>query len=131
MKLYCLTLDLKDDVNLIDEYILLHQDVWPEVKASIEEAGIIDMKIYRYMDRLVMIMDVDKTFDFERKAQIDSQNPKVQEWESLMSKYQKQIKGTEPTEKWVLMDEIFSLQPSHNKVLIDSESAIGSNGSER
>ena len=32
MKRYCLTLDLKDDAELIAEYEAYHREVWPEIK---------------------------------------------------------------------------------------------------
>ena len=46
-KRYCLTLDLKDDPELIAEYEAYHQAVWTEVLQSIKESGIVDMEIYR------------------------------------------------------------------------------------
>ena len=45
----------------------------------------------------------------ESKAAADAANPKVQEWEELMWKYQQAIPGTKAGEKWVLMDQIFEL----------------------
>ncbi len=38
-KRYCLTLDLKDDPNLIAEYRRHHEKVWPEITKSIRDAG--------------------------------------------------------------------------------------------
>ncbi len=109
MKRYTLALDLIDDPQLIQEYVDYHQNVWPEVKESIKQSGILDMTIYRFENRLFMIMDVDNTFSFEKKNLIDQANQKVQEWEKLMWKYQKSIPGSNPNEKWVLMDKIFEL----------------------
>lgn len=40
---------------------------------------------------------------------MDSLNPKVQEWEELMWKYQVAIPGAKTGEKWVLLDKIFDL----------------------
>ena len=56
MKKYCLTLDLKDDAQLIAEYEAYHRAVWPEIKKSILDAGIASMEIYRFDNRLFMIM---------------------------------------------------------------------------
>lgn len=111
-----LTLDLKSDPGCRDEYIKLHKDVWPEIKASIIQAGILDMKIYSYENRLVMIIKVDESFSFERKAALDAVNLKVQEWEALMWRYQKPVSGAKPNEKWVLMDEIFSIEESQSLI---------------
>ncbi len=47
MKRFCMALDLKDDPGLIKEYEEYHANVWPEIKKSITDAGIINMEIYR------------------------------------------------------------------------------------
>ncbi len=36
MKQYCLACDLKDDENLIKAYDDYHQNVWPEIKDSLQ-----------------------------------------------------------------------------------------------
>jgi L-rhamnose mutarotase len=112
IKRYCLALDLNDDPVLIAEYEALHQRVKPEIEKSITDAGIVLMDIYRFANRLFMIMEVTDVFNFAEKSAADAANPKVQEWEQLMWKYQKAIPGAKPGEKWVLMDKIFSLTPT-------------------
>ena len=109
MPQYCLTLDLKDDAALIAEYEQHHKAIWPEVAASITGSGITAMQIYRHQTRLFMIMQTDDTFSFDKKAAADAANPKVQEWETLMWKYQQPLKNATKGEKWVLMDKIFEL----------------------
>lgn len=108
-KKYCLALDLVDDPALIAEYEAYHKNVWPEIKKSITDAGIVQMEIYRFANRLFMIMEVTDEFNFAKKGVADAANPKVQEWEQLMWKYQQAIPGSKPGEKWVLVDKIFSL----------------------
>ena len=109
---YCLALDLKNDPQLIAEYEAHHGSVWPEVLASIRQSGIVSMEIYRLGTRLVMVMEVDGTFTFERKAAADAANPAVQAWETLMWKYQEAIPGGAPGAKWQLLDRIFDFPPS-------------------
>lgn len=99
MKRYCLALDLKDDSALIAEYEAWHQNVWPEILQSIKESGIEHMDIYRTGNRLFMIMEVNDVFNFESKAAADAANEKVQEWETLMWKYQQALPGSNPGEK--------------------------------
>jgi len=108
---FCLALDLKDDPQLIEEYERYHAPgkVWPEILESIRSSGIVDMEIYRTGNRLFMIMEVDDAFDFAAKATADAGNPKVQEWEALMWKFQQALPGAEKGEKWRLMDRIFKL----------------------
>ncbi|OIN58250.1 L-rhamnose mutarotase [Arsenicibacter rosenii] len=106
---YCLALDLKDDPALIAEYERYHEKIWPEIDESIRSAGITNMEIYRIGPRLFMIMETDDTFSFDRKAAADAANPKVQEWEALMWRYQQALPMAKPGEKWLLMDRIFAL----------------------
>ena len=109
MKRYVLTLDLKNDPELIRQYEEHHKKVWPEILSSIKNAGIENMQIYRYGTRLFMIMEVNDDFSFEKKQKADAENEKVQEWESLMWKYQHPLSGSAVGEKWKLMDKIFEL----------------------
>lgn len=106
---YCLALDLKDDAGLIAEYRRLHEHVWPQITRSIRDAGIEDMEIYLLGTRLFMILEVKDDFSFERKAQSDKANAKVQEWEELMWKFQQPLPQAQPGEKWVRMERIFKL----------------------
>ncbi|HEY6956493.1 MAG TPA: L-rhamnose mutarotase [Flavisolibacter sp.] len=111
MKRYCLALDLVDDPSAIAEYEHWHkaENGWPEIKKSIADAGVWNMQIYRTGNRLFMIMETDPSFSFERKAGMDAKNPKVQEWERLMWKFQKPLPWAKNGEKWVLMEKIFEL----------------------
>lgn len=110
MKRYSLTVELKNDPELIREYEEHHKAVWPEIISSIKDAGIENMQIYRYGTRLFMIMEVNDNFSFEKKRLADINNVTVQEWEELMWKYQQPLEGTAKGEKWILMDKIFELK---------------------
>jgi L-rhamnose mutarotase len=103
-------LDLHDDPELIKGYEEWHTKVWPEIMDSIRSSGIDEMQIYRISNRLFMIMDVNDQFSFEAKKRADNENEKVQEWEKLMWQYQKPLSFAKPGEKWVIMNEIFSLK---------------------
>jgi L-rhamnose mutarotase len=107
---FCLTLDLKDDPALIAEYKRYHQQVWPEIVRSIKDSGIEDMEIYLFGTRMFMIMEVSEGFSFEAKAKADSANPKVQQWEQLMWKFQQALPQAKPGEKWLLMERICKLE---------------------
>lgn len=110
MKRYCLTLDLVDDPESIAEYKRHHEKIWPEITESIRSAGIEDMEIYLLGTRLFMIMEVNDAFSFAAKAGADERNPKVQEWEQLMGRFQQRVSQAKPGEKWALMDRIFKLE---------------------
>jgi L-rhamnose mutarotase len=67
------------------------------------------MEIYRTGNRLFMIIEADDSFSFDLKNMMDEANPKVQEWERLMWKFQKPLPWAKNGEKWILMDNIFQL----------------------
>ena len=108
---FCLTLELRDDDELIALYERYHQpgNVWPEILESIRSSGIEDMRIYRAGTRLVMVLEANESFSFEAKALADKQNSKVQEWEALMERFQKVDPDKKDDGKWQVMAPIFKL----------------------
>ena len=106
---YCFALDLINNEEKIAEYEKWHFDVWPEILSSIKDSGIVEMEIYRVLNRLFMIMETKEDFSFEKKSGMDMMNEKVQQWETLMWNYQAPLPGAKPGEKWMSMKKIFSL----------------------
>jgi L-rhamnose mutarotase len=107
---YCLALDLKEDQQLMAEYKAYHQQVWPEVIKSIKDSGIEVLDIYSVGNRMFMIIEADEDFSFEKKSAMDANNPKVQQWEELMWKFQQGLPWAKSGEKWILMEKIFELK---------------------
>ncbi|MES2240750.1 MAG: L-rhamnose mutarotase [Bacteroidota bacterium] len=107
----CYACDLKDNPTLIAEYKMYHAQgkAWPEITESIKAAGIFDMEIYLFGNRMFMIMDVDENYCPERKQKMDALNPKVQEWEKIMWNYQQAFPMAKEGEKWIQMEQIFKL----------------------
>jgi L-rhamnose mutarotase len=69
------------------------------------------MEIYLLGTRMFMIMEVNEQFSFEAKAEADRCNPKVQEWEKLMWRFQQALPQAKAGEKWLRMERIFKLEP--------------------
>ncbi|MEP7257948.1 MAG: L-rhamnose mutarotase [Flavitalea sp.] len=109
-KRYCFALDLKDDAQLIEEYKEHHKVGRPDVIERIKQDGIEVMDLYITGNRLFMIMEVNETFSFEKKAASDAALPEVREWEEFMWSYQQALPWAKPGEKWVLMEKMFSLK---------------------
>jgi L-rhamnose mutarotase len=107
---FCLTLDLKNEPKLIAEYKRCHEKIWPEITESIKDSGIEDMEIYLLGTRLFMIMEVNDSFTFDKKDKADKRNPKVQEWEDLMWKFQQALPQAKRGEKWLRMERVFKLE---------------------
>jgi len=110
-KRFCLTLDLKDEPKLIEEYKYWHdsKNIWPAIPKGIREVGIVDMEIYLLSTRLFMIMEAKADFDFEKQMAKLAELPRQKEWEAFVSKYQKSSPDAKSSEKWKLMDRIFKL----------------------
>ena len=109
---YGLALDLKDNLELIQQYEYYHSEdgIWPEILDSLQGSGIESMQIYRTGNRLFMMMEVADDFSFEKKAQMDADNPKVQEWEALMWQFQQALPWAKDGEKWMIMETIFDFK---------------------
>ena len=108
---YCLTLDLRDDPDLISEYLRWHRkdQIWPEIPEGIRAAGIQQMEIYQLGNRLFMIIEAGPEFDFERDMKRLAALPRQYEWEEFVSRFQKSLPRETSSEKWKLMQKIFSL----------------------
>lgn len=111
-KRFCYACDLKDNPELIKEYKRYHAigNVWPEITNSIKIAGIEDMQIYLIANRLFMILEVNELYDPKKKSETDAANPIVQEWETLMWKFQAPLPWARNGEKWMEMEKIFELE---------------------
>ncbi|MHB9797687.1 L-rhamnose mutarotase [Pseudomonas sp. MT3] len=106
---HCLALDLADDPQLIAQYRQAHQCIWPEVAANLRANGVLDMQIWQLGTRLFMVMEVSERFSFQALDQASANSPRIQEWETLMWRYQRSTPWNAPGQKWVPMDCIFSL----------------------
>lgn len=109
MQRHYLALDLKNSPRLIADYERYHEKIPEAIERSIRDAGITHLEIYRIGTRLFMVLEAQDDFSFEKKAQMDADNPDVQAWEELMWQFQKPLKEAKNGEKWVLMKKIFQL----------------------
>jgi L-rhamnose mutarotase len=109
MKTYYLTLDLKDDPALIEEYKRYHQPehIWPEVMQQIRRNGVLSQEIYLAGVRMVLVLCTTDDFSFEAKLADDLANPRMQEWQELMLNYQEPAAGAQLGKQWVMMEKIF------------------------
>lgn len=109
MKRYCQILKLKENQELIREYVKAHREVWPEIKAGIREVGILDMEIYLHGNTLFMIVETVDGFDWVADNRRLSTLPRQAEWEAYVARFQETDPTATSSEKWTLMDRIFKL----------------------
>ena len=111
MKQFALTINLKDDPQLIAKYKEYHQNVWTEVESALQEVGILNMKIWLLGRRMFMLAETIDTFDpntdFPRYLRI---HPRCQEWEDLMDNFQERVSEAQEGEKWAMMEEVYAMK---------------------
>ncbi|MDD3080235.1 MAG: L-rhamnose mutarotase [Paludibacter sp.] len=110
-KRYCQTLSLKNDSQLIEEYKYWHrtENRWPEIPEGIRAIGILEMEIYIHGNLLFMIVETPVDFDWDKSfARLAGMNRQA-EWESFMAKFQVADSGAASSDKWQLMERMFSL----------------------
>lgn len=110
-KRYCKTLELRNDMNLINAYKKAHAkgQAWPEITRGMREVGIIDMEIFLTGTRLFMIMDTVPEFDHEKAMKELSLKPRQSEWESYMSKFQIASSEASADQKWQFVERIYKM----------------------
>ena len=65
-----------------DEYIKRHNNLWPEMKKALKEAGICNYSIYMSNNEVYGYYECEKGIEFAIKSQ--NNNPIVQKWEQHM-----------------------------------------------
>src|SRR5579875_2197916 len=108
LKIHCFMLDLRNDPELITEYRRYHElgSIWSDVLAAIRANGVLKEQIFLLGTRMVMVLQAEDNFSLEAKIAADRANPRMQEWERLMSRFQQPAPGAAPGEKWALMEKI-------------------------
>lgn len=106
-------LDLKDDPELIEQYIRCHSEseAWPEIREGIRSVGILEMEIYILGSRLFMIVETPLDFDWNTAMEKLATLPRQAEWESFVSCFQQSEPGATSAQKWKLMERMFYLYP--------------------
>ncbi len=110
-KRYCQTLQLKNDPEMIAEYVRRHSEseAWPEIRQGIREVGILEMEIYIKDNLLFMIVETPMDFDWESAMKRLNTLPRQAEWEAYMALLQGADPNASSDEKWQLMDRMFYL----------------------
>jgi hypothetical protein len=102
-----LTANLVSDKKLQQEYLDKHDtqfEKWPEISRGFCNASFQRLLIYRNGRQLMLVISIPKG---KTLAELDpltvKNNPRVDEWNKIMKKYQEGISGTKPGETWVFL----------------------------
>jgi L-rhamnose mutarotase len=107
---YVFTVNLRDEPGIVETYSRHHRDVWPEVQASLRQAGVDQMDIYLLGRRLVMVVEMRDGLDYRDAFKTHAAStPRVAEWERLMKSLQEPAEEARAGEWWAVMEAVFHL----------------------
>ena len=95
----------------LEEYVILHKHVWPQVLERIRKSNIRNYSIYlgELDDGKLYLFSyfeyVGSDFDADMEAIGD--DPATQQWWKLTDPLQKRVKGTPKDDQWKTMKEVF------------------------
>lgn len=105
-----LSANLVKDVKQQKEYLDYHKtqfEKWPEISRGFCNADFQRLAIFKNGRQLMLIISIPKGKKLDDlNPKTTENNPKVEEWNSIMQKYQEGIEGTKPGEVWVFFKPI-------------------------
>lgn len=105
-----LTANLVEDKKLQKEYLNYHAaqfEKWPEVSKGFCNADFQQLLLFRNGRQLILVISIPKGESLDKlNPRTTANNPRVDEWNKIMKKYQEGIKGTKPGEAWVLLNPL-------------------------
>lgn len=105
-----LTANLVADKRLQQEYLDAHAtqfEKWPEVARGFCNAGFQQLLVFRNGRQLMLVISIPKGESLDRlNPKTTENNPRVDEWNRLMKKYQEGTPGTKKDEVWVFLQKI-------------------------
>jgi L-rhamnose mutarotase len=105
MKCYGLTINLKDDAEVIAQYKEYHRQVWPEVLEHARRLGILKTRIFLIGRRLFMYIETEDGFDFGRAFSAPGDEAaRLRQWDDLMRGFQERAPEAQPDDWWAQME---------------------------
>ena len=90
----------------IEEYIYLHENVWPEVLKNLKELNCRNYSIFLHNNILFGYMEYYGD-NYDRDMKLMAENKKVQEWWKLCGPCQIPDPNRKKGEWWSIMEEVF------------------------
>lgn len=105
-----LTANLVKDAKMQQEYLNYHQtqfQKWPEVSKGFCNANFQQLLVFKQGRQLVLVISIPKGESLDHLNPLTTKNnPRVDDWNKIMSKYQEGIEGTKKGETWVFAKSI-------------------------
>ena len=87
----------------VDAYVEFHKNVWPELEAAYQAAGMTDVCCYVSGTTLVVTIEVDPAI-YDQARAVLAENPVERAWQSEM------VKLRDPGFAPVVLDEVYRLR---------------------
>jgi L-rhamnose mutarotase len=104
-----MTLQLRDEAEVVERYRAEHARAWPEVIARLRQAGILELRIFLLGRRLFLYMTAPDGFDPLRDLAGLVDDPRYREWDELMRSMQEPVPEAGAGDWWAPMEEVFDL----------------------
>jgi hypothetical protein len=105
-----LTANLVKDPKMQQEYLEHHAtqfEKWPEVSNGFCHANFQQLLVFKNGRRLMLIISIPKGESLDKlNPKTTENNPRVDQWNTMMKKYQEGIPGTKKGEVWVFFKPI-------------------------
>ncbi|GAB2823896.1 hypothetical protein GCM10027043_26430 [Ferruginibacter profundus] len=105
-----LTCNVVADKKKQAEYLNYHAtqfEQWPEVSKGFCNAGFQQLLIFKNGRQLVLVISIPKGESLDKlNPKTTENNPRVNDWNKIMAKYQEGIEGTKKGETWVFLNQI-------------------------
>jgi L-rhamnose mutarotase len=95
---------LRIRADKVQEYDLIHRQVWPEMIRTLEEAGAQDYSIFRRGQDLFLTMKTPSWDETQRKLALSEVN---QRWQKMMMPFWEPVPGKRDDEPLAMMQEVF------------------------
>lgn len=105
-----LTANLVENEKLQQEYVDYHTtqyEKWPEIAKGFCNADFQQLQVFKNGRQLMLIISVPKGESLDKlNPKTTENNPRVNDWNALMKKYQTGIEGTKPGEVWMFLNKL-------------------------
>jgi len=102
-----LTANLVADKKKQQEYLDYHAtqfDKWPDIARGFCNADFQQLLLFRNGRQLMLVISIPKGESLDKlNPKTTENNPKMDEWNKIMGKYQEGIEGTKKGETWVFL----------------------------
>jgi hypothetical protein len=105
-----LTANLVADEKLQKEYVDYHTtqfEKWPEIAKGFCNADFQQLQVFKNGRQLMLVISIPKGENLDKlNPKTTENNPRVNDWNNLMKKYQTGIDGAKPDETWIFLNKV-------------------------